>query len=206
MGTQAEYLEHINTTLLSIAPDLYGLHENADITTNQNEGKVFLDTLLSIQPRSGGGGGRSSEDIMLEMATNLLQKVPVKFDLDIIKHKYPTLYEESINTVLLQESEKYNNLTKVMRDSLPEFLLALAGKKAMTDPLEDIGASLLVNKVPAMWVAKSFLSIKPLTSWFDDLQKRVEFFIDWIEKGKPSIFWVSGFMFPQSFFTAVKQN
>jgi dynein heavy chain len=45
-----------------------------------------------------------------------------------------------------------------------------------------------------------------LASWNNDLLERVEFLKKWIEGGTPATFWVSGFFFPQAFFTATLQN
>jgi hypothetical protein len=37
----------------------------------------LFDTILETQPRGGGGGGKSREDIVTEMSVDLLSKVPV---------------------------------------------------------------------------------------------------------------------------------
>lgn len=42
--------------------------------------------------------------------------------------------------------------------------------------------------------------------YVDDLKKRLAVYDEWIQKGKPNVFWVSGFFFTQSFLTGVKQN
>jgi len=49
-------------------------------------------------------------------------------------------------------------------------------------------------------------SLKPLSSRFDDMIIRVEFFRDWIEKGLPIAYWVSAFYFPQGFLTSNLQG
>lgn len=41
-------------------------------------------------------------------------KVPPQFELDEVAIKYPTDYNESLNTMLNQEALKYNNLLRVM--------------------------------------------------------------------------------------------
>lgn len=74
-----------------------------------------------------------------------------------------------------------------MRSSLPNFKKALAGRIAMTDDLAAMGSAFMANQVPPNWTAKSFLSIKPLSSWVEDLTKRVGFFNDWVENTYPPI-------------------
>jgi dynein heavy chain len=39
-----------------------------------------------------------------------------------------------------------------------------------------------------------------------DLKRRLDTLATWIEKGKPNVYWLSGFFFTQSFLTSVKQN
>jgi len=57
-----------------------------------------------------------------------------------------------------------------------------------------------------MWKEKGFLSLKPLASWIQDLNDRITFLTDWIKKGTPDVFWISGFFFPQAFLTGTLQN
>jgi len=39
-----------------------------------------------------------------------------------------------------------------------------------------------------------------------DLIQRVEFVQSWVDHGIPTIFWISGFFFPQAFLTGTLQN
>lgn len=112
-----------------------------------------------------------------------------------------------MNTVLVQELMRYNTLIYTIQQSLADLNAALDGQKVMSVDLEKLGESLLNNKIPSIWLDKSYPSLKPLMSYiFKDLQKRLNMFNEWILKGIPSVFWVSGFFFTQCFFTGVLQN
>ena len=56
-------------------------------------------------------------------------------------------------------------------------------------------------QVPDNWAAKAYPSLKPLSSWVQELWERVGFITAWINNGIPVVFWVTGFYFPQAFFT-----
>lgn len=63
--------------------------------------------------------------------------------------QYPVRYEESMNTVLLQECIRYNKLILEMQRSLPELQKALQGLVVMSAELEAMGDSIAVNQVMA---------------------------------------------------------
>jgi dynein heavy chain len=59
------------------SPEIFGLHDNADITCQQAETYELLGTLLGLQPRSSGSGGagNSQEAVVGRMAQDILDKV-----------------------------------------------------------------------------------------------------------------------------------
>lgn len=144
---QAAYINYIKTLPLNPAPEAFGLHENAEITTAQNEIRTLLETILSIQPRATAKGARSREEIITEIASNIEKKTPAPFDYESVYNKYPTDYKESMNTVLVQEIIKYNNLLTVMKRTLVEVKKALKGEVVMSEELEFLANSLHDNQV-----------------------------------------------------------
>lgn len=136
----------------------------------------------------------------------ILSDFPKEFNVEEIMKKYPVEYTESMNTVLTQELNRFNGLISIVRSSLHDIGLALVGKIIMSTALEAASKSLFNGKVPDMWMAKSYPSLKPLSSYVNDLRTRLAFFQKWIDEGPPIIFWISGFFFTQSFLTGVLQN
>ena len=56
-------MNYILNLPVSSEPEVFGLHENADIITLQNECYDLLENVLSIQPRVSSGGGKSFESV-----------------------------------------------------------------------------------------------------------------------------------------------
>lgn len=54
-----------------------------------------------------------------------------------------------------------------------------------------------MQQVPEMWQGKAYPSLKPLSSWVQDLLERCKFIQAWIDTGAPAVYWISGFFFPQ---------
>jgi dynein heavy chain len=187
-------------------PEVFNLHENADIAKNQLETDSFFKAILSTQGKLESGGMKSNEQIVGEIATDMLSKLPADFDVQQIAAKYPTDYFESMNTVLLQETIRFRNLTRVVRESLKNIQKAMKGLVVMSAELEDVNNSILIGTIPKLWASKSYPSLKPLSSYYSDLLQRLNFLQKWASEGQPIVFWISGFFFTQSFLTGCLQN
>uniref|UniRef100_A0A673Y3P9 Dynein axonemal heavy chain 3 n=1 Tax=Salmo trutta TaxID=8032 RepID=A0A673Y3P9_SALTR len=205
-GPYQTYVDYIRNLPIAAEPGVFGLHSNADITKDNQETNQLLDGVLLTLPRQTGGGAKSPQEVVDELAEDILSKLPADFDIQMVINKYPVMYEESMNTVLRQELIRFNRLTQVVRISLINIGKALKGQVVMSSELENVFNSMVVGKVPTMWSAKSYPSLKPLGSYVSDLLARLKFLQDWINNGPPPVFWLSGFYFTQSFLTGVSQN
>jgi len=200
------YLEEIEKFPTEAGPEAFGFHENAEITCATDEANSMLSKILGLQPRTGGGTGKSREDIIDEQAVSIIQRVEGPYDMEPVMKMYPVAYSESMNTVLQQEIVRYNKLLSEMKRSLADIRKALVGQLVMTDELDAMGSAMFNQLVPDNWANKAYPSLKPLAAWVNDLLLRLEFLNKWIEEGIPPTFWVSGFFFPQAFLTGALQN
>eukprot|EP00899_Mesostigma_viride_P012092 jgi/Mesvir1/20884/Mv07961-RA.1 len=200
------FLAFIKRLPMTVAPEMYGFHSNADISKELKESELLADSLLLTQSSTASSGGGAKDDVLATIVAEVLAKVPPNFDLEAAQNKYPVSYHESMNTVLCQELGRFNRLLSVVRSSLLELQRAIKGLVVMSAELEALASSLFDGKIPAMWAAKSYPSRKPLASYVMDLLERVAVFGNWIKSGSPVVFWLSGFFFTQSFLTGAKQN
>jgi len=205
-GPAESMISQIKEMSISDPPGVFGFHENANLTREQNETYKMMDNLILTVGHSGGGGGTSAEDIIREVAGDILNRMPEPWNPAAVQEKYPTMYEESMNTVLIQEVNRFNNLIRVIRSSLFDLQKAIKGLLLMSDSLEAVFHSIFNGKTPGMWLANSFPSLKPLGSYTNDLIDRLKFFQTWIDNGIPVLFWISGIYFTQAFTTGAAQN
>ena len=57
------YLRYIRGLPINDTPEIFALHDNANITFAQNETFSLLQGILKMQPRASSGAGRSREEV-----------------------------------------------------------------------------------------------------------------------------------------------
>eukprot|EP00825_Cyclidium_porcatum_P006754 TRINITY_DN1337_c0_g1_i4.p1 TRINITY_DN1337_c0_g1~~TRINITY_DN1337_c0_g1_i4.p1 ORF type:complete len:1759 (+),score=318.71 TRINITY_DN1337_c0_g1_i4:667-5943(+) len=140
--------QYIDTLPNFDEPDVFGMHENANITFQNQESSKMIETILSIQPRvSQGGAGKSSDEIVLQVCQELSTILPAILSKE---SGNPELFKltklgsyESLTTVLLQEVEKFNKLLTVCSESLGQLQKAIKGFVVMSQDLDDMYLSLI---------------------------------------------------------------
>ena len=204
-----DYFDYVAEWPLNPLPELFGLHENADITCARADAYQTLATILLTQQGGGGGGsggGKSPDEIITELAGDILKVIREPFAEDEFAAKYPTDYFEAMNTVLTQECVRFNKLIREVRNSLTDLEKAVKGLVVMSGELDEVYQALFINQIPESWKAKAYPSLKPLGSWVSNLAERLDMIDKWYKDGKPNIYWLSGFYFPQAFLTGNLQN
>merc|ERR1711869_76199 len=124
------------------------------------ETRELFDAILLTQSRSGGGGGGDS--LLASIAEDIAAKLPADYDLDAVKAMYPVQYLQSMNTVLSQELIRFNRLIVIVRSSLANLKKAIKGLVVMDADLEALASALMQGARPAMWMKRSYPSLKPL--------------------------------------------
>ena len=186
-----------------------GLHENANITQAINEANDIFACVLKLTSASqseGGDGAGSEADFAMKMTQDILAQIREPFKIKEVEKKFPFKYEESMNSVLLQELARFNSLIEVIKETLSTLQKTLEGKLVTNAETEELQQSIVNNAIPEKWRKKSYPSRKPLMAYVADLKKRLEMLDTWIADGQPNVFWISGFFFTHSFLTGVKQN
>jgi len=190
-------------------PEIFGMHDNANITFQKQESDIIISTVLSIQPRETGKGssGKTPDETVRELAGSILENLPVILSMSeagsqTFQRDKDGLMD-SMATFLGQEMARFNSLLVVMDKTLVELDKAILGFSTMSKELDGMYSCFLNNQVPANWVEVAYPSLKPLSSWVQDLIDRVEFIRDWLKNDKPPSYWLAAFFFPQGFLTAV---
>ncbi|XP_053674809.1 dynein axonemal heavy chain 7 [Anopheles nili] len=216
-----EFVAFIRDLPVIARPGVFGLHENADMLKDQKETDTLLNSALKTQDRtdlllmkiledqkntSTGVFKETPAELVIRVSSDILLRLPPEFDRDAALDKYPTDYHQSMNTVLVQEMVRFNNLLSCIRGSLLTARKAMQGLVAMSPTVEEVVGAVLIGKIPSVWAKRSYPSLKPLGSYIIDFIARLEFLQKWYDEGPPATFWVSGFFFTQAFLTGAQQN
>ena len=168
-------------------------------STTQKEEPIPASTMKS----------KSTEEQVSDSAEEILTKFTEEclFDTFKLRKKFPTRYDDSMNSVLCQELDRFNGLLKVIRSSLFSVQRAAAGVEVMSDELELVFQSIFNGQVPDMWKKVSYPTLRSLTDYVNDLTQRLEFFNGWIQNGdSPNSLWLPGFFFTHAVMTGSLQN
>ncbi|XP_017762251.1 PREDICTED: dynein heavy chain 12, axonemal-like [Eufriesea mexicana] len=202
-----DYIKQIQGIPLNPSPEVVGLHMNAGITRDLELANNFFQSMMLIQGTVTVGDTTKQDEMLLNMKNDIYDRLPELFDIEEAQQYYPIVYMESMNTVLIQELQRYNILLYEIRESLNMLEKAIKGLIVLTPALEILATHILSAKIPPSWVkACAYPSLKPLPNFINDLLDRLNFFREWLTKNRPKTFWIAGFSFIHAFLTATTQN
>jgi len=210
-----KYRKYIESFPETDSPEIFGLHPNADLTFRVKEVTALFKTLGETQPKGGGGGGGvSREDNVYEKAEDFLEKLPEDYVIDDYKVKIDKKLGGMgipLNIFLFQELQRLQNVIAKVRFTLAQLQLAIKGEVVMTPELQETLDSMFDAKVPHYWentlTGDEFSWRLPtLGLWFTSLTLRDSQDRLWLNTGRPTVFWLTGFFNPNGCLTAMKQE
>jgi dynein heavy chain len=165
-----KHREFIRDTFPDVdAPDVFGMHPNADITYRTAQAREILSTILDVQPRgSGEGSGPSRETRVLTLTASYLTQLPEKWNPD---KKEKLGDRQPLSIFAGQEIDRLRALIQAIRSTCADLKLAIDGSIIMTPKLQDTLDFVGDARVPPHWVAVSWPS-PSVSSWFTDVLKR----------------------------------
>lgn len=174
----------------------------------------MLSTFADTQPKqASGGGGRSMDDVVIDKATELLEKLPADYVEEEYKLKIRKLggLTEPLNIFLYQEIQRLQAVIGKVRGMLMAMQQAIRGEIVMTSELLQAMLDLYEARVPRSWLYTpggdefSWL-LTTLGMWFASLLERDNQLRTWLNNQRPFSYWIAGFSNPQGFLTAMKQE
>merc|ERR1711933_165572 len=142
-GDISNYLKYIKSLPLNDNPQIFGLHDNANISCAKFEANQLLSNALMLQPRDTAATGDMTPDQqIIKLVKDIESQLPDLYDIASVSNKYPVSYSESMNTVLVQELLRFNRLLGVIKKSLSDLQKAIKGEVVMSPELEKLGDSI----------------------------------------------------------------
>ncbi|ETN06717.1 hypothetical protein PPTG_12758 [Phytophthora nicotianae INRA-310] len=219
MAEIEEYQRYIAGFPSVDSPEVFGLHPNADLTYRVKEVTALLGTIVDTQPTDAESTATKSEtreDIIQQKIRELLASLPTGGEEALSEEALAQSLRSKVlggglelplNLFLCQEARALRTVLKNVRASLVKTQRALAGEVLLTSSLRETSQAILDGKVPPSWVANEQAWLAgTLGLWITGLIDRVTQLRAWLERGRPSSFWLAGFSNPQGFLTAVAQE
>ncbi|KAL7690391.1 putative AAA+ ATPase domain, dynein heavy chain region D6 P-loop domain-containing protein [Plasmopara halstedii] len=203
------------------SPEVFGLHPNADLTYRVKEVSALLGTIALTQPTDTDTSAataqlESREELILRRIRDLLAVLPAGSEDALSEEALIQALRSKIlggglelplNVFLCQEVRTLRLVLNYVRTSLTKTQRALKGEIVLTSLLRETSQALFDNKVPSSWVANDQAWLAgTLGFWITGLVDRLTQLRTWLERGRPSSFWLAGFANPRGFLTAVAQE
>lgn len=205
------YYDHIENEIQDETPIAYGLHPNAEIGLGTNQCNYIFSTLLDLLPKDSAD--KKEENLPVNRnADAYFNKIFFDYNLkekifNILDIKDKIVETGPFQNVFLQECEYMNTLLEEITRSMFELDQGLKGILTMTEKMENLLDALNYERIPENWLRLAYPSKRFLSSWLDNLVKRINQLVAWKDDPMniPKVTRLNKLFNPQSFLTAIKQ-
>ncbi|GLH09316.1 Uncharacterized protein GBIM_14419, partial [Gryllus bimaculatus] len=179
--------------------------------TRQLQG--YVDYINQLPPsdtpepkEGGGGGGETREVVVYRLAEDMLSKLPPAYSVFEVREALARMGALlPMNIFLRQEIDRLRRVLSTVRNTLNDLKLAIDGTIVMSQGLRASLDAMYDARIPDRWLKVSWESAT-LGFWYTELLERDAQFRRWCAKGRPNVFWMTGFFNPQGFLTAMRQE
>jgi dynein heavy chain len=218
------YREFIDSLPGVDSPLIFGLHPNADLSYRQLEASLLLGAIQDTQPKTGdtsSGVSITRDEVVRQKAVDILAKLPKDYIEAEVRPLIAKLkgppgssdkgFQAPLNIFLFQEIQRIQRVIAIVRSSLSNLINAIDGNVVMTPELMENLNMIFEAKIPRSWThdasgAEISWLVPNLGAWFTGLVDRVHQLSNWLEHGRLKAYWLTGFLNPQGFLTAMRQE
>jgi dynein heavy chain len=201
-----EYLAYIEEATPAESPILYGVHPNAEINFRTVQGETLFRTINELASSASVGGASGASEKVRSTLDELMGSLPEPHNLIEIAERLED-DRSPAQHVFYQECERMNILVAVMRKTLTDLDLGLKGALSMSNQMQQLFEDINLNKVPESWSGVAYMSMRPLTSWYQNLLERNQQLLDFaVELMAPKVVGINLFFNPNAFLTAITQT
>jgi dynein heavy chain len=122
----------------------------------------------------------SRDEYIDNTASDIIKRIPPQYDTVKVWKKFGGEAISPTSVVLLQELDRFNNLTLTMLKSLTTLRRALKGEVGMSNELDDLSKALYNGQLPSMWRRLAPATKKNLATWMDHFLRRNQLYNGWV--------------------------
>jgi dynein heavy chain len=207
-SSQQDCIEFIESLPLDTNPAVSGLHKSANVKFRLKASEALMRAIVETSQCTvvkSATSISSDKETVIRLSERILSQMGHSLTLPT----QSTNELDAMQTVLRQEVARYNSFHAIVNAELHDLQNAVAGRGIMTQKLNRVYTSLLIQAVPDAWLVaagNSTATRRSIGSWLAALARQTEFLQSWCSEGSPRSYYLPGLRFPHGLLAAVTQQ
>lgn len=216
-----QLMQHIRTYPEVDRPEMYGLHQNANLSTLEHQGLETLKAVFKFQFEKRRNVLKDSVQKMDPADANKMKRykrklkdledsLPSEISERDTKRSFPISYEDSIAIMMHREVQKYNSLLRFISNRLAVLFKFSEGQQLLDDDMQEELQCIICDRTPPGWLNVSFSGSPTLPAYMENLKERIDYINSLISTRRqgPQLFkfWMPGFYDPSNLLTLLLQH